>query len=177
MRTFKTSPSQPTIASRDELGTTLTGMTVRGVIASSMVRVRIMRPLGFYRAQAWVAFYWGVEGGGWWTYHGDDLWDTHPAGEPEFGGVASDGRDLVTTRRWEAMRDGIEDFNVLCLLRDGATEHGDAAALRLLDQAVGYVFHRSWTGLPREAKVYELDFDKLTRYRGDIRAALERLYR
>ena len=69
---------------------------------------RILRPLGFYRAQAWQAFYWTIEGGGWWVYHGDDLWKTGSYGEPGYAGVYHDGRELVDSRRWEANRDGIE---------------------------------------------------------------------
>lgn len=137
--------------------------------------VRIMKPLGFYRGQPWVAFFWGIEGGGWWTYHGADLWATRPDREPEFGTVACDGRALVTTRRWEATRDGIEDFNLLSLLRERAEDKDDEDALAVLDAAVSYVGNRSYHGMPREAGEYELDFKLFMEHRVKLRAALERL--
>ena len=136
---------------------------------------RVLRPLGFYRAQAWQAFHWGIEGGGWWVYHSDDLWATNPDREPGYGAVAFDGRSLVPSRRWEANRDGIEDFNILCVLRDLVQETSDEEAKRVLEDAVGYVADTTITGMPREAADYELDFATFMEHRERIRKTLERL--
>ncbi len=136
---------------------------------------RVLRPLGFFRAQAWLAFHWGIEGGGWWVYHGDNLWATRPEQEPGYGGVVYDGRVLVPSRRWEANRDGIEDFNMLWLLRDWAEGRNDAEASKLLDTVVADVATTAYTGMPREAADYDLDFRTFQEHRARIREALERL--
>jgi outer membrane protein assembly factor BamB len=137
---------------------------------------RILRPLGFYRSQPWLAWHWGIEGGGWWVYNqGTDLWGTAPDREPDYGGVTYDGRSLVTSRRWEAMRDGIEDFNALCLLKERAETADDAEALRTIEEAVAHVAGEALTGVPREAADYDLDYAALMEHRAQLRAALERV--
>jgi len=136
---------------------------------------RIVRPLGFYRAQPWLAWHWGIEGGGWWVYYSDDLWGTAPDREPSYGAVVPDGRTLVDSRRWEAMRDGIEDFNALALLNEWADAKGDQQAKAVIREAVAYVAGRALPGTPREATDYDLDYATLMRHRARIREALERL--
>jgi outer membrane protein assembly factor BamB len=139
---------------------------------------RVLRPLGFFRSQPWIAYHWTIEGGGWWVYWGGaDLFATTPDQEPNYGGVNWDGRSIVTSRRWEAMRDGVEDFNALHLLRDALAKTPDAAGQQALDDAVAYVAGRAITGMPREAADYELDFATLSEHRLRIREALERLVR
>lgn len=137
---------------------------------------RVLRPLGFFRAQAWLAYHWGIEGGGWWVYHwGTDLFATHPTKDPDYGAVNYDGRALVTSRRWEANRDGIEDFNMLTLLNEWGAD--DPEAQRIIREAVGYVAGRVLTGVPREAQDYDVDYHELMRHRAHVRDALERLRR
>ncbi len=138
---------------------------------------RNVRPLGFYRAQPWLAWHWGIEGGGWWVYYCDDLWGTAPGRRPSYGGVACDGRSLVDSRRWEAMRDGIEDFNAMALLQDWAEAKHDQQAKAVIREAVAYVAGRTLTGTPREATDYDLDYATFMRHRVRIRQALERLQR
>ncbi|MBI2432242.1 MAG: VCBS repeat-containing protein [Candidatus Hydrogenedentes bacterium] len=140
--------------------------------------VRVVRPLGFFRAQAWMAFHWGITGGGWWVYYGsEDFWATEPGKEPPYGAVTFDGRALVTTRRWEATRDGIEDFNALTMLQELATRKNDAAALQVLDDAVNYVASETIIGMPLPAGDYDVDFQTFQEHRQKIREALERLQR
>jgi len=138
---------------------------------------RTLLPLGFFRSQPWLALHWGIEGGGWWVYREADLFGTGPHGDPSYGGVNWDGRTLVWSRRWEAMRDGVEDFNAVVMLRDLADATGDAAAKAVIDDAVGYVASECITGMPREAADYDMDFAVLMKHRAAIRAALERLSR
>lgn len=136
---------------------------------------RVLRPLGFYRAQPWLGFRWGIEGGGWWIYHSADLWATDPNQEPGYGAVASDGRAIVDSRRWEASRDGVEDYNMLSLLRERLQTSPNRKAQTLLDEASAWVEKTAFTGMPREAAPYDLDFQRLMRYRKQIRDALEQL--
>lgn len=138
---------------------------------------RILRPLGFYRAQGWQALEWNIEGGGWWVYSETNLFATAPDEEPSYGGVNYDGRSLIASRRWEATRDGAEDFNILKLLEAKADESGNAEAQKALDDAVAYVASRTITGMPREAADYDLDFGEFQQHRMAVRRALERLSR
>lgn len=137
---------------------------------------RITSPLGFYRALSWIAYYWDLQGAGYWVYHSDDLWATRPEYEPDYGSVAFDGRALLPSRRWEATRDGIEDYNMLCLLRDKLKAKSYTEIQNLLEEAVDYVAQRAIISVPIPAADYELDFPKFQNYRKEIRAALEKLF-
>lgn len=136
---------------------------------------RTLLPLGFFRSQPWLALHWKIEGGGWWVYSQADLFSTGPLGDPSYGGVNWDGRKLVWSRRWEAARDGVEDFNAVVMLRELADAKGDAAAKADIDDAVSYVASECITGMPREAADYDMDFAVLMKHRTAIRTALERL--
>ena len=136
---------------------------------------RTLLPLGFFRAQPWLALHWGIEGGGWWVYREADLFGTGPHGDPSYGGVNWDGRSLVWSRRWEAMRDGVEDFNAVALLKERAEAANDASALAVVHDAVAYVASECITGMPREAADYDMDFVTFMGHRAAIRVALERL--
>ncbi len=136
---------------------------------------RTLLPLGFFRSQPWLALEWGIEGGGWWVYHQANLFGTGAYGDPSYGGINWDGRDLAWSRRWEAMRDGVEDFNAVVLLRDLAEEKGDEKARSVIDDAVGYVASECITGMAREAADYDMEFSILMKHRSEIRTALERL--
>jgi len=138
--------------------------------------VRSLRPLGFYRSQAWLALHWGIEGGGWFAYQINDLFITGTWG-PGYGAVHTDARDVVTSRRWEAQRDGIEDFNIVSDLRDLAREKGDTRALAVIDEAVAYVAGRVLTGATREAAEYDFPYGEFMPYRSKLRREYERLLR
>ena len=101
--------------------------------------------LGFYRWRFWYAWQLGLTGVGWWVYahHGGaDRWDgPNPTGD-YFATVYDGQRGPVSSKRWEAAREGIEDYEYLCMLRDGiraAESRGVddaqlAAAKRLFDE-------------------------------------------
>jgi outer membrane protein assembly factor BamB len=75
-------------------------------------------PLVYYRGQAWLAWQRGLKGIGFWSYctSSYDPW-FRPVGER-----ANDylliyqGDGIVTSKRWEACRDGVEDYGALWLL-------------------------------------------------------------
>jgi hypothetical protein len=137
--------------------------------------VRVLRPLGFFRSQPYISLHWGIDGGGWYAYIVRDLWGSHPADEPDYGAADFDGRAVVPSRRWEASRDGIEDFNALFILRELATEKNDQDAQAVFEKAVTSVASQAITGMPREAAEYDLDFGELMDHRMRVRQALERL--
>ncbi len=90
---------------------------------------RLLDPLGFYRVKPWVAFQMGMTGGGYWVYSSAEFWFSQPGAGSEYGSVYPTDRGPVTTKRWEASREGIQDFELLWLLRqDRRTLAASAAA-------------------------------------------------
>jgi len=104
-------------------------------------------PLGYYRAQAWLAWYRGLKGIGFWSYCTSryDPWYV-PEGGADYL-LIYQGRGVVTSKRWEAVRDGVEDFSMLWKLQraleDAARKPGLATvvkeARRFLTEEVGKV--------------------------------------
>ncbi len=74
-------------------------------------------PLGYYRAQAWLAWYRGLTGIGFWSYCTSrfDPWFVPEGGEDYL--LIYQGNGVVTSKRWEAVRDGVEDYSMLWQLR------------------------------------------------------------
>jgi hypothetical protein len=86
-----------------------------------------------------------------------------------------DSHGIVPSRRWEAMRDGIEDFNIVSDLRDLAEQKGDRAAQTTIDAAVAFVANRVLTGATREAAEYDFSYAEFMTHRAKIRQEYERL--
>lgn len=74
-------------------------------------------PLGYYRAQAWLAWRHQMTGIGFWSYctSQDDPWFV-PKLRYDYL-LVYPGNGVVSSKRWEAVRDGIEDYGMLTLLR------------------------------------------------------------
>ncbi|MCK4824556.1 DUF4091 domain-containing protein, partial [bacterium] len=74
-------------------------------------------PLGYYRSQSWLAWRYGLTGIGFWSYctARHDPWYTPVGGHDYLLIYQGDG--VVTSKRWEAVRDGIEDYNMILLLK------------------------------------------------------------
>lgn len=105
---------------------------------------RTLSALGQYRWRFWYAWNQGFTGAGWWTYatHAADFWrEPNPVGD--FYSTVYPGPDgtPVSSKRWEVTREGIEDYELLFLLRhlytDAANSGAEAELLaragRLLD--------------------------------------------
>lgn len=140
-------------------------------------------PLGHYRAFAWMAWNFGCEGVGYWLYHGEDNWWTFV--NPDYSAVYQTNGRTTPSRRWEADRDGVEDYRALFLLReaagkaraDGRQAEADKAQA-LMEEAVRELVGWQMANIDeitRFTKDYELDFTKLTDYRGRIAAAIVEL--
>jgi outer membrane protein assembly factor BamB len=98
-------------------------------------------PLGYYRAQAWLAWQHQMTGIGFWSYctSQDDPWFV-PKLRYDYL-LVYPGNGVVSSKRWEAVRDGIEDYGMLALLRQklearnaSAKAEDVAAAKRLLGE-------------------------------------------
>lgn len=103
-------------------------------------------PLGYYRGQAWLAWRHRMTGIGFWSYctSQDDPWFV-PRLRYDYL-LVYPGNGVVSSKRWEAVRDGIEDYAMLALLRqkleaNNASAKADdvAAAKRLLGEAAARV--------------------------------------
>jgi hypothetical protein len=75
-----------------------------------------LSPLAYYRGQAWMSWSFGHTGIGFWTYYqGSNYWY-----QPEQGNdyaMIYEGKGIVTSKRWEAVRDGVEDYSLLNVLK------------------------------------------------------------
>ncbi|HQE81529.1 MAG TPA: FG-GAP-like repeat-containing protein [Candidatus Hydrogenedentes bacterium] len=108
-------------------------------------RAKTLSTLSHYRRWIWYAWNQGFTGAGWWVFahHGDaDRWDG-PNTTGNFYATAYDSpHGVVTSRRWEATREGIEDYEYLYLLRGairdaearGVAEGALAGFKKLLDE-------------------------------------------
>ncbi len=78
-----------------------------------------LSPLAYYRGQAWMSWHYGHTGIGFWTYYqGSNYWF-----QPDTGNdyaMIYEGKGVVTSKRWEAVRDGVEDFSLLNALKEAA---------------------------------------------------------
>ena len=89
------------------------------------------------RLQSWIARAKGLQGYGHWAYDRfvGDAWDDEDMRGlewPQYSDcimVYPGTEGPIPTRRWEAFRDGVEDYEYLCLLEKHATEASGAEAL------------------------------------------------
>jgi len=139
---------------------------------------RGLDPLGFYRMKPWIAFQLGMDGGGYWVYSGKDYWiSSH---DSEYGVVYPGPQGPVTTKRWEASREGSQDYELLLMLRRAAraSPSPDAkAALALIDEAVAFVTRgqENATDISRHFHTYAPDFQTWMDYRAKLTTAAEEL--
>ncbi len=134
---------------------------------------RELDPLGFYRVKPWVAFQQGMTGGGYWVYSSSEFWSDNSAGGTEYGTVYPTAKGPVTTKRWEASREGIQDFELLWLVRKTAKSSVSTArkaALDLVDEAVNFVTQgqETVTDISRHVRPYTPDYQKWMDYRRQL---------
>lgn len=134
---------------------------------------RELDPLGFYRVKPWVAFQPGMTGGGYWVYSSSEFWSDNPGGGTEYGTVYPTVKRPVTTERWEASREGIQEFELLWLVRKTAVQSSSPkrkAALNLVDEVVRFVTRGqdTVTDISRHVQPYTPDYRKWMRYRRQL---------
>ena len=90
-----------------------------------------LSPLAYYRGQAWMSWHFGHTGIGFWTYYqGSNYWYQPKQGNDY--AMIYEGKGVVTSKRWEAVRDGVEDFSLLHALKiaaDAADKAGNQKEL------------------------------------------------
>jgi hypothetical protein len=80
-----------------------------------------LSPFSYYRLMAWQAFYGDYQGIGFWAYADtgwssapSSAWDDFDGKYPDFAVIyEGNENEIISSRRWEAWRLGIEDFELL----------------------------------------------------------------
>jgi hypothetical protein len=87
-----------------------------------------LSPLAYYRGQMWMAFTHGHSGGGFYTYSQipGKFWHMMPG---EYALVYLNADGPTPSKRWEAVRDGVEDYSMLMALKTAAAATGADPAL------------------------------------------------
>lgn len=73
-------------------------------------------PNSRYRLMAWLAFNSDATGIGFWNYgemFGNSVWDDFDGQKADYNVVYDKGGNLIPSRRWEAFKQGIEDYFIL----------------------------------------------------------------
>ena len=152
--------------------------------------VKSLHPLGYYRANAWLAFQLGLHGTGYWTqcyagegHGGNDLY-RRKAGSEYGANYAANGKETIS-RRWEATRDGHEDARAFMMLRDAAAAAKQAsrdpetvaAAEALLTDAVPDAVQKAFAcgDITRFLRDYEMDYQEALRIRSEAARLTEAL--
>ena len=98
-------------------------------------------PLEYYRGQAWSAWHHGFTGIGFWSYctSSQDPWFRPKERDDHL--LIYQGNGVVTSKRYEAVRDGIEDYSLLWALRravEAAQARGaDATVIARAERLLG----------------------------------------
>jgi len=138
---------------------------------------RNLDSLGYYRMKPWVAFQMGMTGGGYWVYSFSPFWFFDQAMGVEYGTVYPSPDGPVTTKRWEASRDGAEDFDLLWQVRELARKANNRAALSLVDEAVAFVTkgQENVSDISRQVEPFAPDYSQWMQYRRQLIAAWEQM--
>lgn len=86
---------------------------------------KLASPLHDFRLLAWWAWHYGAKGIGFWSYsdtNGSSAWDDLDSRRPDWAVVYESPDGIVSSRRWEAFREGLEDYALLSTRR-AAREH------------------------------------------------------
>ncbi|MGZ5134827.1 MAG: hypothetical protein ACXWCG_06745 [Flavitalea sp.] len=100
-----------------------------------------LSPYSYYRLMAWRAFALGFTGAGFWNYadtgsgeYASSAWDDFDGKRPDFSVIyEGEGNTIVSSRRWEAWRMGVEDYELLSMY---AKVKGDKVAKNLAELVI-----------------------------------------
>lgn len=123
---------------------------------------KAMNVVGEFRMQAVFAAHYGATGIGYWCYnHGPSMWNTI---HPEYPIVYHTTPDapITSSRRWEAVRESVEDARILVALRgklaDGSVGEAAKAKIRhLLDVTLPRMAEKSLAEMDLGVARYVLD--------------------
>ena len=100
-----------------------------------------LSPYSYYRLMPWKAFLNGYTGVGFWAYadsgwgeSSGSTWDDFDGEYPDFAVIyEGEGDSIISSRRWEAWRMGIEDYEILTMY---SKVRGDKAAKTLAEMVL-----------------------------------------
>ncbi len=105
----------------------------------------------YFRRQPWTAFAFGATGSYFWAY-GDssgmpNAFNQYLSDKMYYAPVIIQRNNITMTKHFEAMREGIEDYEYLCILRDLTTAKPNEKAKQLLDESVKEIMTRQKSAL------------------------------
>jgi hypothetical protein len=93
-------------------------------------------PASFYRAQAWEAFALGVSGFGFWAYadvgQSGTAWNDTDDVQPDYAVIYEGHPGIISSKRWEAWREGVQDFALLSAVLANARTETERKAVNTL---------------------------------------------
>ncbi len=138
--------------------------------------VKTLHPLGYYRANSWMAFRLGLSGTGFWTQFYGDLWLRRLP--MDYGANYTVAGREVISRRWEAFRDGIEDTRAFALLRNAVARAKSenlftkevAEAETLLGSGIDHAIKKAWgcNDITRFLRDYDMDYKEVLKIRQKV---------
>ena len=95
--------------------------------------MKALDPLDYYRLKEWQVWELGLSGSCYWAYNSwrGDPWDDFDGEIADCGAIYDGPGAPITSRRWEATRDGREDYQALHLLRKAGRAAGGETAHRV----------------------------------------------
>lgn len=108
---------------------------------------RLLDPYQYNRLEAWHCFKYGATGMGLWAFADTgafkDSWNEYTCGGPSYSPVFFKGDELYSGIHYEAVREGIEDYEYLSMLKDAVQKSESTAfksqAEKLLQESVDSV--------------------------------------
>jgi len=94
-----------------------------------------LSPIGYYRLQAWGAWLNNCTGSGFWAYadvgwpsspYGKSAWDDFDGKNADYAVIYESLDELVPSKRWEAWREGFEDYEYLVMLEKELKRIGES---------------------------------------------------
>jgi hypothetical protein len=81
----------------------------------------LLDPYAYYRVQEWYCWKFGAEGSCFWAFGdagGSSSWNEYSTGKGSYTPLFIDQKTIASGKQMEAIREGIEDYEYLRMLRD-----------------------------------------------------------
>ena len=129
------------VINNDELLDAVKSSNAEIWIYACSARAKSLSPYAYYRLMAWKAFVRGYMGIGFWAYadagwtdNYGSAWDDFDGEYPDYAVIyEGEGGAIISSRRWEAWRMGIEDYELLTMY---ASKKGEVVAKALAREVV-----------------------------------------
>ena len=117
-------------------------------------------PARFYRSQAWEAFALGVSGFGFWAYadvgQSGTAWNDTDDVRPDYAVIYEGHPGIISSKRWEAWREGVQDFALLSAALANARTEAERKAVNTLAAEGRHALGDSARFMQIRRKLFEL---------------------